>query len=103
MGPRQEITLGRFGGRGTVKRRAPGTGCSESLAFSGSPKNRLNHLTPVDRRPFFATAVKVGQLLVVNAQAMQDGGMQIMDVDTVLHGVQAKGIGGPMRDAALDA
>src|SRR5205814_5596607 len=53
--------------------------------------------------PVIAPAVAVRQLLVVDAHEMEDGGVQVMDVDLVLDGVPAELVGGAVNDAALDA
>ena len=59
-------------------------------------ENRLNssdfrvRLALVDGRGFRSALVTVHEVEVVNAQQMQDGGVQIMHVETVLHGPQAE-------------
>ena len=44
-----------------------------------------------------------GQLLVIDAQQVQDGGLKVMNVDFVVHGVEADIVGGSMGDAGLDS
>jgi len=44
-----------------------------------------------------------GQLLVIDAQQVQDGGLKVMNVDFVVHGVEADIVGGSMGDARLDS
>src|ERR1700722_14274317 len=45
----------------------------------------------------------IGQLLVIEAEQMQNGGVQIMHVDFVLAGIEAKIIRSAEGDARLDA
>ena len=44
-----------------------------------------------------------GQAAVVDAQAMQDRGVQIVNVDRVFSDVVAEVVSGPVRDARLDS
>lgn len=48
-----------------------------------------------------AAAVVVRQLFVIEAHLVQDRGVQIMDVDAVLHGVPAEIVGRAVRETAL--
>ncbi len=50
-----------------------------------------------------AAAVAVGQLFVVDAHQVQDGGVEIVDVDFVFHGVPAEFVGRAVGHAAFDA
>src|SRR5579871_6880240 len=50
-----------------------------------------------------ATGVAVGQLRVVEAEQAQDRGVQVVDVDRILHRLEAELVGGAVDLAALDA
>ena len=52
-------------------------------------------------QPEVAAGVAVGELLVVEAQQMEDRGVQVVDVDLVLDGLEAELVGGAMDVAAL--
>ena len=53
-----------------------------------------------DRQPFVAAVVREGQLLVIEAQQVQDRGVDVVDVGLVLDGVQADLVGRAVGDAA---
>src|SRR5581483_4710333 len=78
-----------------------------SLPFRLSPistlENGLDHLPAVERRPFLAAVVEQGQLRVIQAETMQDGGVQIVDMDPILDGVQANVVGFAVSNTPLDA
>jgi hypothetical protein len=50
-----------------------------------------------------ATAVRVGQLFVVEAELVQDGGVQVVDVNFVLNGRESKVVGCAVNRATFDA
>jgi len=50
-----------------------------------------------------AAAVTVGQALVVESEAVEEGGVEIVDVDRVLHGLAPEIVGLPMDQASADA
>ena len=50
-----------------------------------------------------AAGVAVGQLLVVDAQQVQHGGVQVVNRDAVLDGLEAELVGGAVGQAAFDA
>ena len=50
-----------------------------------------------------AAGVAVGELLVVEAEQVQDRGVQVVDVDRVLDGLEAELVGRAVDVAALDA
>ena len=54
----------------------------------------LHHAAVDIGQPEVAAAVAVGQPLVVDAQQVQDRGVQVVDVDAVLDGVHAELVGG---------
>ena len=56
-------------------------------------KNRFNYVAAVDGGPFVAAVVEEGQLLVIEAAAVQDRGVDVVDVDLVLDGPQADLVG----------
>src|SRR5262249_50997384 len=49
-----------------------------------------------------AAGVAVGQPLVVEPQAVEQGGVQVVDVDLLLDGAEAELVGGPGGQATLD-
>src|SRR5262249_10855006 len=49
-----------------------------------------------------AAAIALGQLLVVDAQQMEDGRVQVVNVNAILDGVHAELVGRPVGQAALD-
>src|SRR5438132_12518523 len=55
------------------------------------------------REAIVAAAVEVGHLLVVNAQKVQDGGVEVVHVDPVLDGVPAEIVRRAVDHAALHA
>ena len=66
-------------------------------------QNRADDLATNIRQSEVAALVAVGEALVVDAELVQDRGMQVMDVDDVLGGMIAKFVGRAVRDAGLDA
>ncbi len=60
---------------------------------SNSCQNALHHLAGHIREPIVAPGVAVGELLVVDAEKMQDGSLEIVHVDRVLRDVVAEVIG----------
>src|SRR5262249_36951526 len=65
-------------------------------------QNPFDHPPAVDRRPFVAAVVRVDQLLVVEAEAVQEGGVEVVDVGGLINGVEADLVGSTVGDAALD-
>ena len=69
-------------------------------------ENRLNsgdfrvRLALVDGRRFRSALVTVHEIEVVNTQQMQDGGVQIMHMQAILHGPQAEFVGAAAFDSA---
>src|SRR5262249_17539743 len=55
------------------------------------------------RQPEIAALEAVGQLRVIEAEAMQNGGVQVVDVDFVPHDVEAEFVGLADGDAGPDA
>jgi hypothetical protein len=53
--------------------------------------------------PLLAALEEIGQLAVVQAEQLQDGRVQVVDVDAVLRGTQAELVGGADDLAAPDA
>src|SRR5439155_3094298 len=48
-------------------------------------------------------AVAEGELLVVHAHEVQEGGVQVVDVHLILDGIEAELVGGAVGESALDA
>ncbi len=55
------------------------------------------------RQAFVATEVRVGELILVEAELIQDGSVNIAEVIRFLDRSQADGIGGSDDSAALDS
>ena len=55
------------------------------------------------RQPFIASVMEIRQFLVIQTQQVQERGVQVVDVDFVLGGAQAHGIGRAIRQAPFDA
>jgi len=68
-----------------------------------SGEHFLNHPATIYRRPFVAAVVEVGQFFILKAAAVEDCGVDVVDVDFVLGGPQADRVGRAVRDAAADA
>src|SRR5437868_866960 len=59
---------------------------------------------PIDiGQPEVAPGVAIRQLLMVEAEKAQDGGVQVVDVDLVLHRLEAELVGAAIDLTALDA
>ncbi len=74
-------------------------------AFSPNPsgQNRFDDV-PVDVGQAEVAALGTeGELLVVEAEAVHQGGLEVMDVDGIFHDVISQIIGGPVDGAGLDA
>lgn len=67
-----------------------------------SGQNILNDLTVNIGEAEVASAVAVGQGFVIEAQKVEKGGVEVVDVDLVLHGGEAEVIGGTMNVSTLD-
>src|SRR5262245_47223148 len=68
-----------------------------------SRENPLHHLPMHVSEAEVAAAVAERQFLVVDAHQVQDGGVQVVDVDPVLDGVHPQLVGRSVDRAALDA
>src|SRR5262249_13079224 len=82
---------------------------ANALAFHADGSTGLSDQDLLhDTRLFYACQLHVQALeafreaFVVNAQQVEHGGMQVVNVDTVLHRVIAKFVGGSIGNAALD-
>src|SRR6266699_6494949 len=62
-----------------------------------------NHLAMYVRQPEIAASVAVGELLVVEAHELQNCGVQVVNVNFVLDGLEAELVGGPVGLPAFDA
>ena len=60
---------------------------------------RISRIDPpaVDGQPLVAAVAEEGQPLVVEAEQVQDRGVQVVDVDLVLDGVEAELVGACRR------
>ena len=68
-----------------------------------SGQNFMDHVSVHIRKAEVAARVAVRQLLVVETQQVQERGVQVVDVDIVLHGLEAELVGGAVDLSALDA
>src|SRR5438067_2210540 len=62
-----------------------------------------NHLAAHQRQPLLPAQVREGQLILLEAELVQDGGMHVAEVVRLLDGAQADGVGGADDLAAPDA
>src|ERR1035437_1693937 len=70
---------------------------------SESGQNLINHIAGDVGEPEIASLELKRQLGVLNAQAVQDGGLQVVDVDRVFQNVVTEVVGLAQNEAALDA
>src|SRR5262249_40644326 len=70
---------------------------------SGSREDRVDDLAVDVSQTVVAAGVAVGQALVIDAQEMQDRGVEVVDMDLVLDGVPAEFVGGPVCEPAAHA
>src|SRR5271169_1755332 len=68
-----------------------------------SRNNAVDHIPVYIRQPEIAACVAVGEAGVVQAKQVQDSGMQIVEVDLVLHGVVAIIVSGTVLQAGLSS
>ena len=54
-------------------------------------------------QPVVATLETVGQALVIDAEKVQNGGLEVVDVNRIDDGIEAEVVGGAVGDAGLDA
>src|SRR5262249_26544030 len=75
------------------------------VLFSNSKlaKNVLDDLAAVDGGALVAAVVEEGQLLVVQTEAVQDGRVDVVQMDRLLHRIQADLIGRPEGEGAPHA
>src|SRR5262245_61321074 len=66
-------------------------------------KQLVHHVSIYIREPEIAAGVAVSQLLVIEPQRVQQGGMQVVHVDLVHHSMMAKLIGLAVREAGFEA
>src|SRR5690349_18262446 len=82
-------------------RRPARAGCRQPRATSGD--EFANHLSRDIREPEITALEAVRKPQMVEAEQMQDGGVQIIDVDRIAHHVPADLISFSPCQAALDA
>src|SRR5262249_55005141 len=68
-----------------------------------SSENSLHDMTMHIGQAIVPALVLEGQSSVIDAQEMQDGGLEVMDVNRVLGDVVTEVIGSAVSDAGLDA
>src|SRR5438874_1468113 len=71
-------------------------------SHSPSGEYLLNYLSPVDCDDLLAVVVLVKELVLIDAQGVQDGRVQVVGVDGPLHGDEADRVGGADHLASLD-
>lgn len=69
----------------------------------GLCQNALNEIARDVRQPVVAACVAVRELFVIDAQQVQDCGLEIVDMDWILGNVEAKIIGRSMSVTGFDA
>ena len=68
----------------------------------GSGQHRLDHLAGNIGQPKIATIVTIGQAFVIDAQQVQNGGVQVVDADPIDHGLEADFVGLTVVNAAAN-
>ena len=56
-----------------------------------------------EREPLITAQMRIGQLTLVEAELVQNGRVEVAEVDGILSGAQADGIGGAHDLAAFDS
>src|SRR5690348_5911288 len=74
-------------------RAIPSPPCFAFRARAGSREQLRHHFTAHVGQAEVAALETIGQLQVIQAEQVQDGGMEIVDVDLVLDGVPADLVG----------
>ena len=68
-----------------------------------SRQNRPHNVATHIRQPKIAALIAISEPVVLDAEQMQQRGVQVVDFDDVLDGVVAQVVGRAVADAALDA
>src|SRR5213593_782271 len=74
-----------------------------ALGILRSRDDLPDHVAVDIRESEIAAIVAIGELFVIEAEQVQDGGVQVMNMDLVFHRAIAEFIGGPEGLAAPDA
>ena len=74
-------------------RRLPASKCLWKSSGQQSRQQIMHHLPVHVGQPEIAAGVAVGELFVVDAEHVQQGGVQVVDGDAVLDGVEAEFVG----------
>ncbi len=77
--------------------------CRQSISAILSRKNVFDDVAFHIGEPHVAAGIPAGQLLVVQAQQVQNGGVPVVDVDSTFDGFIAVFIGGSVGEAAFGA
>jgi hypothetical protein len=84
--------------RGEEGREEPPEGGTPALG-----EEFLHHLPIHIRQPVIPSRVAEGEAFVVEAEEVEDGGVEVVDVDLVLDRTEAEVVGGAVGEAAADA
>src|SRR5579875_367292 len=63
----------------------------------------MHHPAAVDRRPFLAAVVQQCELAVIESETVQDGSVDVVDMDAIFDGIKPDNVGGAVGDSAFDA
>jgi hypothetical protein len=55
------------------------------------------------RQPELAALEAIGEAFVIDAEAVQDGGLKVMDMDGILQGIETEVVGTAESHTGLDA
>ena len=66
-------------------------------------QNLVDHLPAHIRQPEVAALIPIREAFVVDAEKVQNGGVKIVDVNDIFHGVIAEVVGGAVGEARADA
>src|SRR5262245_47483506 len=101
--PTADETASKTAHRHTVNRVKMGAFMKPCLFSARSRQNLLHQFAFHIRQPKIAALETICELLVIEADAMKDRRMQVMDMNTVLRNVKAQLIRFADRHAAFDA
>ena len=83
--------------------KGSGAKANGSVANEGSlsGQNLSAHIAVNIGEPKIPARIAIGKCFVIEAEQMQHGGVQVVDVDLVLHGLEPELVGGAVNRSAL--
>ena len=74
-----------------------------SLDLGSSRQNVLHHIPAHIGQPKISPRMPIGQPFMIEAEEVEHGGMEVVDVDDILHGPEAEFVRGAVGVAASSA